>query len=58
MLTIEAKSGAAFGYYRRFQLPEHLDLEHVSAELKHGVLTVTLPKAAAARPRKIGVTVH
>jgi len=58
VLTIEAQSGASFGYYRRFQLPEHLDLEHVSAELKHGVLTVVVPKAAAARPRKIEVTVH
>jgi len=58
VLTIEAKGVGAFGYYRRFQLPEYLDLEHVSAELKHGVLTMSVPKAAAARPRKIEVTVH
>lgn len=48
----------ADGYYRRFQLPENLDLEKIAAELKNGVLTVTLPKAAAARPRRIEVSVH
>ncbi len=59
ILTIEAVAGESdYGYHRRFQLPEHLDLEHVSAEMKHGVLTVHLPKAAAAKPRKIAVTVH
>lgn len=68
ILTIEgpaATGGEAFyrefdanGYYRRFQLPDNLDLEKISAELKDGVLTVSLPKAAAARPRRIEVTVH
>lgn len=60
VLTIEAAAGSAseVGYYRRFQLPEHLDLEHVSAELKHGVLTLRLPKAEAAKPRRIAVTMH
>jgi len=48
----------AGGYYRRFQLPDNLDLEKIAAELKNGVLTVTLPKAAAARPRRIEVSVH
>lgn len=57
VLTIEAAADA-HGYYRRFQLPEHLDLDHVQAELKHGVLTLRLPKAEAAKPRKIEVTVH
>lgn len=59
ILTLEgqAREGDA-GYYRRFQLPDNLDLEKVSAQMRHGVLTVTLPKAAAARPRKIEVTVH
>ena len=58
VLTIEGKTASSYGYYRRFQLPEHLDLEHVKAELKHGVLTLHLPKAEAAKPRKIAVTVH
>lgn len=68
ILTIEgqvAKGGEAYyrefgssGYYRRFQLPDNLDLEKIAAELKDGVLTVRLPKSAAARPRRIEVTVH
>ncbi|MEJ2700655.1 MAG: Hsp20/alpha crystallin family protein [Desulfuromonadales bacterium] len=69
ILTVEAlapaeENGSVFrefkttGYYRRFQLPESLEFDKVSAELKDGVLTLRLPKAAAARPRKIEVTVH
>lgn len=46
------------GYYRRFQLPDHLDLEKIGAELSNGVLTLRMPKAAAARPHRIEVTVH
>lgn len=46
------------GYYRRFQLPDTLEFDQVAAELKDGVLRVKMPKAAAARPRKIEVTVH
>lgn len=46
------------GYYRRFQLPDTLEFDKVAADLKNGVLTVKMPKAAAARPRRIEVTVH
>jgi HSP20 family molecular chaperone IbpA len=46
------------GFYRRFHLPENLDLNQTSAELKDGVLTLRLPKAASAKPRRIEVTVH
>jgi HSP20 family molecular chaperone IbpA len=46
------------GYYRRFQLPDSLEFDQVAAELKAGVLTVRMPKSAAARPRRIEVTVH
>jgi len=35
-------SGTSF--YRSIELPEDLKTEEVDAELKHGVLTVTLPK--------------
>lgn len=58
VLTIEAGTGGSTGYYRRFQLPDHLDLEQIAAELKHGVLTLRLAKAEAAKPRRIEVTVH
>lgn len=70
VLTIEALAPSASdegnvyrefgttGYYRRFQLPDTLEFDQVVAELKDGVLRVHMPKAAAARPRKIEVTVH
>ena len=42
-------------FSRSFQLPEDVDAEHISATGKNGVLTVQLPKAAAAKPRAIEV---
>ncbi len=44
------------GFYRQFRLPETLDGAASSAQIKNGVLTVKLPRAAAARPRRIEVT--
>ena len=44
-------------FFRSFQLPELIDAESIQAELKNGLLTVTLPKAEEARPRKIDVKI-
>jgi len=43
-------------FARVVRLPVEVDADHVEAELRHGVLTITLPKAESARPRKIQVT--
>lgn len=43
--------------YRKFKLSDQIDRDHIEAELKHGVLRLTLPKAEAAKARKIDVNV-
>ena len=42
-------------YERAFTLGKGVDLEDIHADLKHGVLTISLPKAAAAKPKRIEV---
>jgi HSP20 family molecular chaperone IbpA len=42
-------------YYRSFILNDEVDTERISADFSNGVLRLTLPKAAKARPRKIEV---
>jgi HSP20 family molecular chaperone IbpA len=44
-------------FYRQFELPEEVDADRISAELKHGVLTLRLPKRERAKPRKVEVSV-
>lgn len=43
------------GFRRTFKLPPGTDYDKVNAELKHGVLWLHLPKAAAIKPRRISV---
>jgi HSP20 family protein len=43
-------------FARVLRLPVPVDADRVEAGLRDGVLTVTLPKAASARPRKIQVS--
>lgn len=45
-------------FNRAFNLPVEIDAEKVQANFEHGVLTITLPKAVAAQPRKIEVTAN
>ena len=42
--------------HRSIQLPEEVDKEKVNAEMKHGVLTITLPKLEVTEPKKIEIT--
>ncbi|MGA0612058.1 Hsp20/alpha crystallin family protein [Caldimonas sp. KR1-144] len=46
-----------FRYERRFTLSKELDADRISAQLSHGVLTLRIPKAEHAQPRRIEVRV-
>ncbi len=43
-------------YERSFTLSDDFDPENINASVSHGVLAVTLPRAAQAQPKKIAVT--
>jgi HSP20 family protein len=43
-------------FSRQLFLGESLDIEHVDASYDNGVLTVTIPVAEQAKPRKVEVT--
>jgi HSP20 family protein len=63
--TVEAPEGYAahrrerqgFSFTQSYELPARVDPEKVQASLKQGVLTLTLPKAAEAQPKRITVSV-
>jgi HSP20 family protein len=44
-------------FTRTFTLPQTVDSEHVSANYDKGVLSITLPKKAEAKPKQIKVNV-
>ena len=45
----------AGSFSRSVRLPEHVEADKIEARLVNGVLTVTVPKAAGAMPRKITI---
>ena len=42
-------------FSRAFALPEPIDVEAITADLKDGILTVTIPKATARASRRVTV---
>lgn len=42
-------------FSRSFTLPEDVEAEKVSAEVKNGVLTVTMPRKALPAPKRIAI---
>lgn len=51
-LVRELPSGS---FTRTLRLPSVIDADHVEAKIADGVLTLTLPKAESARPKKISI---
>ena len=45
-------------FVRSFAVPSTVDTEKVAADYKNGVLTITLPKKEAAKPRQVKVAVQ
>jgi HSP20 family protein len=50
-----AQEYAIGDYYREFQVGELIDKNKIEAKVNNGVLTLTLPKAEKAKPRRIEV---
>jgi len=44
-------------YYRQFTIPESLDHEKAHADYVNGILTLRIPKAEVAKPKRIAVQV-
>lgn len=42
-------------FTRSFNLPEEVEADHVHAELKQGVLTLSIPKKPEAKPQKVQI---
>ena len=53
--TLHRRERLSGSFTRTMTVPWEIKADQVSAELKDGVLTVTLPRAEAAKPRKVVV---
>ncbi len=45
-------------FVRSFALPPTVEADKVAADYKNGVLTITLPKKEAAKPRQVKVAIN
>jgi HSP20 family protein len=49
-------AGRSYTFERRFSVGDTYDLDDIRAHVQDGVLTLALPKAARAKPRRIKLT--
>lgn len=55
-LTVNGRRASGpVGYSRAFRVTERIAADKIVADLKHGVLTLHLPKVEAVKPRRIAV---
>jgi HSP20 family protein len=45
------------GFFRQFEISEEIATDKINAELKYGVLSLSLPQSEKAKPKKIEVKV-
>jgi HSP20 family protein len=53
--TVLLREYSVGDYYRDFTLGKMIDQSRIEASMKDGVLKLTLPKAEAAKPKKIDI---
>ena len=54
-LRVFAAERVSGSFSRSLRMPDHIDGDRIAANYKDGLLTVTIPKAELAQPRKIEV---
>lgn len=54
-IRVHAAESVSGDFERSVRLPEFVDSDSISAEYRHGVLFLTVPKAQAAQARKIQI---
>ena len=52
---VQATGRGGLDYRRSFAVPQGIDGERIAANLQNGVLRLSLPKPAAAKPRQIEI---
>jgi HSP20 family molecular chaperone IbpA len=53
-----AREYQLLNFFRQFELSDAVNVDGIRAELKHGVLTLHLPKKEKAKPRHIEVSIN
>lgn len=57
-LRVFAAERVAGTFERSLRLPQYVDADKITADFTNGLLTVTVPKAQAAQPRRIKIRVE
>jgi HSP20 family protein len=53
--AVHRRERAPIRFARSFVIPARIDTDHTTAVVKDGVLTITMPKAADAQPRRVAI---
>ncbi len=53
----QVKEFEPVSFFRQFEITDTVDREKITADLKNGVLTLSLPRSEAMKPRQIEVSV-